>query len=61
MLNYCDTDDDDDESPLDYSDDDDSEMNRPRTKGEIIGYEDNDQDSEIMDQEQHIKKEVPPK
>ena len=57
-IEYSDTDDDDDESPLDYSDDD-SEMN-PRTKGDIIGYskEDDDQDSE-MDQEQHIEKEVP--
>ena len=34
-------------------------MKHPRTKGEIIGYEDDDQDSEIMDQEQHIEKEVP--
>ena len=34
---------------------------KPRTKGDIIGYsnEDDDQDSEIMDQEQHIEKELP--
>lgn len=59
-IEYSDTDD-DDESPLDYSDDDDSKMNHPRTKGDIIGYsnEDDDQDSEIMDQEKHIEKEVP--
>ena len=33
-------------------------MNHPRTKGQIIGYEDDDQDSEIMDQDQHIEKDV---
>ena len=57
-VQYIDTGDDDEESPLDYIDDDndDNEMKHPRTKGQIMGYEDDDQ--EIMDQDQHIEKDV---
>ena len=59
-IEYSDTDD-DAESPLDDNDDDDREINHPRTKGDIIGNSNedgDDEDSEIMDQEQHIEKEV---
>ena len=55
-VDYSDTDDDDEESPLDYSDDD-NEMKHPRTKGQIMGYGDDD-DQEIMDQDQQIEKDV---
>ena len=53
-IEYSDTDD-DAESPVDDSDDsdddadDDRKMHHPRTKGQIVGYEDDDQ-------EQHIEK-----
>ena len=58
-VEYSDTDE-DDESPLHDSDDDDTEINHPRTKGEIVGYsdEDDDHDDEIMDQEQHIDQDL---
>ena len=55
-VEYSDTDS-DAESPVDDSDgddgdDDDEKMHHPRTKGQIIGYEDDEQ-------EQHIEKQIP--
>ena len=55
-IEYSDTDS-DAESPVDDNDDDDAnddrKMHHPRTKGQIIGYEDDDQ-------EQHIEKQLSP-